>query len=286
MSRPRAACTTLAPVQGLEVFDFLYLFDAFTVKKPTVVPSLLEFSWYLEEIIVNQPAFPYRIFSLGDQALSVDYGNTIDETINEEVIARYYQLKNEHIDGITELIPAYSSLTICYDLITIKKHAGSLNGFDWVKKLVEEKLEQRRPFLENKSDHIKIPVCYDREFGVDLPAIAESKNLSMDEIISIHCSKKYKVFMLGFLPGFAYMGTVDDRIAMPRKSNPVNVIPGSVGIAGIQTGIYPLFSPGGWQIIGRTPLALFNSSKEQPSLLKAGDSVSFYPIAKKEFVNF
>lgn len=235
---------------------------------------------------MNIPAFPYRIFSLGDQALTIDYGNVIDETINEEVIARYYQLKNEHIDGITELIPAYSSLTICYDLITIKKQAGSLNGFDWVKKLVEEKLEQPRPFLENKRDHIKIPVCYDREFGVDLYAIAESKNLSIDEIISIHCSKKYKVFMLGFLPGFAYMGTVDDRIAMPRKSHPVNVIAGSVGIAGTQTGIYPLLSPGGWQIIGRTPMALFNSSKEQPTLLKAGDSVSFYPIAKKEFVNF
>ena len=113
--------------------------------------------------------------------------------------------------------------------------------------------------------------------------LASTKNILVDEVIQIHVSKKYKVYMLGFLPGFPYMGAVDEQIAMPRKATPVNIKEGSVGIAGKQTGIYPLASPGGWQIIGRTPLSLFDTTREEPTLLRAGDIVQFYSISKNEF---
>ena len=131
---------------------------------------------------------------------------------------------------------------------------------------------------------MNIPVCYDEEFGVDLQRIVEEKKLSKDEVIRLHCGKQYRVFMLGFLPGFPYMGEVDEKIAMPRKSEPKAVAAGSVAIAGRQTGIYPLASPGGWSVIGRTPLKLFDPEKERPTLLNAGDTVEFYSISKEEFL--
>ena len=128
-----------------------------------------------------------------------------------------------------------------------------------------------------------IPVCYDDEFAIDLPWIAEQKNLTREEIVLLHSSRQYHVYMLGFLPGFSYMGEVDERIVVPRKPEPLPISAGSVGIAGKQTGIYPLNSPGGWQIIGRTPLKMFNKDNDEPCLLKAGDSVEFYSITIDEF---
>jgi inhibitor of KinA len=130
---------------------------------------------------------------------------------------------------------------------------------------------------------ISIPVCYEKEFAHDLEWIAIQNNISLEEIISLHTAASYHVYMLGFLPGFAYMGLVNDKISVPRKQKPVTVEAGSVGIAGKQTGIYPLSSPGGWQIVGRTPMKLFDKEKESPTLIKSGDSVQFYSITKDEF---
>jgi inhibitor of KinA len=234
---------------------------------------------------VSNPS-PYQLFPLGDSAITVDFGNTIDESINRQVIALFEAIRNNPLPGMIEALPAYSSLTIYYDVPTLRKKisAGTL-VFDWISEQLQQRLQQPLPTNEKKSPLVQIPVCYDPEFGIDLINFAAKKNMSPEEVIHIHSEKEYRVYMLGFLPGFSYMGLVDERIDMPRKPQPITVAPGSVGIAGRQTGIYPLASPGGWHIIGRTPLTLFDAGKNEPTLLQAGDRIQFVPITKNEFKN-
>ena len=233
---------------------------------------------------MNYSIIPYRIFPLGDNALTIDFGNVIQPSINKEVIARFNQLQSQPILGMIEAIPAYSSLTIYYDVPKLKKIIGpGKTVFDWMKEKLEVIIKDPAPEKLMAERFVKIPVCYDNEYAPDIQQLAATKNISVEEVIQIHSSINYKVFMLGFLPGFVYMGEVDERIVMPRKQEPQNVVHGSVGIAGKQTGIYPLASPGGWQIIGRTPLELFDAEREEPALLKAGDIVQFYAINKNEF---
>lgn len=233
---------------------------------------------------MNAPIIPYRFFSLGDSAITVDFGNCINETINNEVIRRFNQLQQDPLPGMIEAVPAYCSLTIHYDVLALKnKSTEGQNVFEWVQQQLLEKLLQPIEYKEEKERLLEIPVCYEKEFALDIKQVAAIKNISIEEVIHIHTSKSYKVFMLGFLPGFSYMGEVDEKIAVPRKPQPVNIAAGSVGIAGKQTGIYPMASPGGWQIIGQTPLKLFDVEKVEPTLLRAGDVVQFYSISKKEF---
>ncbi len=237
--------------------------------------------------MMNYSSFPYRIFPLGDAAMTIDFGNCIDQAVNKEVIARFHQLQQAPLPGMIEAVPAYSSLTIYYDLFYLhKKNSAAQTVYEWMKQQLDEKMKQTPPHWETGDRLIRIPVCYDKEFAMDIQHMSEVKNIAADEIMAIHASKTYKIFMLGFLPGFAYMGEVDEKIAMPRKPQPVNIEAGSVGIAGKQTGIYPLASPGGWQIIGRTPIKLFDATKEEPALLRSGDSVQFYPISKQEFESY
>lgn len=225
----------------------------------------------------------YHIFSLGDTALTIDYGNSIDEKINNEVIARAQQLK-DNLKGVIEIVPAYSSLSIYYDPATLKKKIPKDKlVYEYLKETVEQWLEQPLPQQENSERSIKIPVCYDPEFATDILVVAKANNITVEEVMAIHFSRSYRVFMLGFLPGFAYMGEIDERISMPRKSIPEVVAPGSVGIAGKQTGIYPLASPGGWRIIGRTPVTLFDAADKAPALLRAGDRVQFISITRNDF---
>jgi len=230
----------------------------------------------------------YTIFPLGDTAVTIDFGNSIDEVINQEVLSLFHSLKENFIPGIIELVPAYSSLTIYYDMLTVRKNNPQYkSAYDAMKEKIAERLLE--PIGESGilSHSVKIPVCYDKEFAPDIDELTASKNITVDELIRIHTSKTYSVYMLGFLPGFTYMGKVDDEIAMPRKVNPrQRVEAGSVGIAGYQTGIYPLPSPGGWQIIGRTPARLFNANTDELTLLKPGDKVQFYSIGKDEFNSY
>lgn len=243
---------------------------------------------------MNYVNIPYRIFPLGDSAITIDFGNSINETLNKEVIARFGELQQHPLPGMIEAVPAYSSLTIYYDLPALKKLVpGNNSVFEWVKKQLEERLQQPIEVNKTATKLVKIPVCYEDEFAPDIHQLAVAKNVPVEEVIRIHTATNYKVFMLGFLPGFAYMGEVDERIAMPRKPQPEAVLAGSVGIAGKQTGIYPLASPGGWQIIGRTPLKLFDTaplnppergtSEESICLLHPGDIVQFFSINKNEF---
>ncbi len=259
---------------------------------------------------------PYKIFPLGDSALTIDFGNVISEEINKKVISLFNHLQQHPLNGMIEAIPAYSSLTIFYDVFLVKqKTQGDTTAYEFMRSNAEEfllydvflvkqeiaddttvyefmKSTAEEFLLKNieadtgASNIIRIPVCYDEEFGMDLKWMSGQKNISCDEIIQIHCSKNYRVYMLGFLPGFAYMGEVDEKIAAPRKPQPQKIIAGSIGIAGRQTGIYPMNSPGGWQIIGRTPLKLFDANRSEACLLKAGDEAEFYSIPKDEFENY
>lgn len=227
----------------------------------------------------------YQIYPIGDQGVTLDYGGEMSETVNRKIFQLYTLLKNWQSEAVLDIIPAYHSISIIYDLLKIKKLAGEHSAY----KYVETKLRVTEALLTDQSNEqlehkVDIPFCCDLSLAPDLLELANSHQLSIEEVIEIFCSRTYRIYMIGFLPGFAYMGTVDNRIASPRKPSPrTNVPAGSIGIAGTQTGIYPFESPGGWQLIGQTPLLLFNASKEKPTLLEPGDQVCFHAISLEEF---
>lgn len=219
-----------------------------------------------------------KIFSLGLDALTVEFGNEISENLNRRAANLARVFEENRFEGFIETVPAYSSMTIFYDFYKVKKAFPKFpTAFETVKNLVENALENLDETGEIESRLIEIPVNFDKESALDLEFVAEINNLTSREVIEIFTSQTFRVFMLGFLPGFAYLGEVDERIAAPRKSSPRLKVPkGSVGIAGRQTGIYPLESPGGWQIIGRANTEMFNVNSSNPCYLQVGDSVKFY----------
>ena len=232
---------------------------------------------------MNAP-FPYKIYSCGDHAITVDFGNVIDEAINIYVLQLFHQSKQKNIPGVIDVIPAYSSLTLVYDIVTISKNASATTAYNWVAQQLEIILQEKKEQVPGTGKIIQIPACYEDAYAPDLQEMAQQKNMQPSDIIRLHCCKQYRVYMLGFLPGFAYMGTVESSISMPRRATPrIKVPEGSIGIAGLQTGIYPMESPGGWNLIAQTPLKLFDVTKAVPVLLQAGDSVQFYPINADEF---
>lgn len=238
---------------------------------------------YLRYKIIFLPP-PYKIYRLAESAISIDFGNAIEEALNDYVLLFFLHLEKQRVQEITDLIPCYSSLTVVYDPMKLEKESSP---FDLMVKKITVVLTDVNWNAVLPSRLIEIPVCYDESLGTDLKRISTEKKLTVEEAISLHASKTYRVYMIGFLPGFAYMGSVDHRITMPRKIKPDRVIKaGSIGIAGIQTGIYPTNSPGGWNIIGRTPLAMFNVNSEDPAFLKAGDRVKFVPITLTDFSSF
>lgn len=185
--------------------------------------------------------------------------------------------------GFSETVPAYSSLAVFYDAVAIRKYnpaAGS--AFDLVKDHTEQLIANlAETSIQNDEPVITIPVYYN---GDDLEEVAKLHHIPVSELINIHTQKVYRVFMIGFQPGFAYMGKLDESIATPRRSSPRTRVPaGSIGIAGLQTGIYPFASPGGWQLLGQTPLKIFDKEKKAPCFFKAGDTVRFVSISKQEF---
>lgn len=222
----------------------------------------------------------YRIFSLGENALTIDFGNVISAELNDRVLELADFIEQNNFEGFIELVPAYSSLTIFYDPVCVKKNFPNFpTVFSAIRNFVESALKSLPGKYTNESRLIEIPVCYRQESAPDLEAVASHAGLSKDEVVKIHTAPVYRVFMIGFLPAFAYLGELDKRIAMPRKTSPrTRVERGSVGIAGNQTGIYPLDSPGGWQIIGKTALEMFQPDSEKISLLQTGDRVKFYSL--------
>ncbi len=221
-----------------------------------------------------------KIFPLGDAAVTVDFGNEISLELNEKVLRLAAFVEITQFPGFIETVPAYSSLSVFYDVLKIRKAFPEFEtAFEAVKNFVETALENLSELPENEPRLIEIPVDFAEQHALDLEFVASVNNLEKSEIIEIFTSKVYRVFLLGFLPGFAYMGELDERIAAPRKDAPRSKVPrGSIGIAGRQTGIYSLESPGGWQIIGKTDVEMFTPENENPTFLQAGDSVKFFSV--------
>jgi TIGR00370 family protein len=221
-----------------------------------------------------------KIFPLGETALTVDFGNEISPELNKQVLHLASNFERKAFPGFIETVPAYGSLTIFYDVFEVKKNfPGYATAFEAVRDFVENAIQNADETPQETSRIIEIPVSFAAENAPDLAEVAAHNNLTPDEVIEIFLAREYRVFMLGFLPGFAYMGELDERIATPRRSEPrTRVEKGSVGIAGRQTGIYSLASPGGWQIIGRTTIELFTPEADEPTFLRAGDTVKFFRI--------
>lgn len=214
---------------------------------------------------------------VGDKALLVEFGNAIDITINRKVLALCYALSRSKPLGVEECIPTYRSLLVYYDPCKVKYELLVLQI-----KGIEQKLDEFVSQMKRRT--VVVPTAYGGVYGPDLPYVAEYNHLTEEEVIRTHSEKEYAVYMIGFISGFPYLEQVADEIATPRLKTPRLKVPaGSIGIAEKQTGIYPMESPGGWQLIGRTPIKLFDPSWLQPALLRPGDRVKFRPISDEEF---
>ena len=217
-----------------------------------------------------------KSYLMGDRGLLLEFGDEIGREINEKVRRMALAVQAEAIEGIIETVPTYRSLLIIYNPVILpiedlKKRLKKIEGGLQTTPLPEPKLT-------------RIPVVYGGIYGPDLEEVAKYLHVSPEEVVQLHCSKPYLIYMIGFMPGYPYMGELPQALVTPRLKTPRLLVPkGSVAIAQRQTGIYSMESPGGWQILGRTPVELFHPEKDPPALLQMGDFVQFYQISEKEF---
>lgn len=227
-----------------------------------------------------------KIYYLSEQAVTIEFGTAMSEKLLRYIAAINRNIRQNPFPGFIDSVTAYTTISIFYDplrVIQVNKMAGA-DCFEKVSGYLNDLLKHPVKQVDDKKNIVTIPVCYGGEYGPDVNDIAKMNRLTPEQVISFHNSATYKVYMMGFAPGFAYLGGMDSRLNSPRKAIPVSAIPaGSIGIAGRQTGIYPFQTPGGWQIIGRTPLVMFDAKRPQPSVLKGEDTVVFKPISKQEF---
>jgi inhibitor of KinA len=218
---------------------------------------------------------PVRIVRAGDSALLANFGDQIDPDINDRVVATAAALQRMRLRGVRDIVPAFASVAVYFDPLVadVAELADRLHAAAAVDAVSTA-----------AAVPIDIPVCYEPPFAPDLDEVARFARSTPDEVVQLHAARVYRVFMLGFLPGFAYLGIVDPRIAAPRRHTPRTDVPaGSVAIAGGQTGVYPRRSPGGWNIIGRTSLPMVSAGSEPHARLSAGDRVRFRPVSRREF---
>jgi KipI family sensor histidine kinase inhibitor len=216
---------------------------------------------------------------MGDRAVLVELGDDISPQINQKVRELYIGTKGHRIKGIKDLVPSYRSLMVVYDPLII-----SLNSLESQMNAIWNALDNAR--LPDPRT-VEIPVVYGDKYGPDLEWIADYHKMTRQDVIRLHTQPTYQVYMIGFMPGYPYMGEVPDELVTPRRKTPLTHVPGgSVGIAQKQTGIYPVASPGGWQIIGRTPVRLFDPQGKPPSFLEMGDRVKFFVITEQELLRW
>lgn len=217
-----------------------------------------------------------RFLLAGDRGLVVELGAAIDPEINRKVREISVSLEETPIVGVTEVIPTYRSALICYDPVQINPERLRKEILDRERSL--DKLEIPPP------ETTEIPVAYGDEFGPDMEFVAQHNRLSLEEVIQIHSSGTYLIYMIGFTPGFPFLGGLSEKLFTPRLENPRQLVPaGSVAIANNQTGIYSLDSPGGWRLIGRTPIKVYDPTRSPPIILKAGNYLRFKRISRDEF---
>ena len=217
-----------------------------------------------------------KILTAGDASLLVEFGKEINPDINRKIAATVQLMREQHIEGVVDVIPSFCALLINYDPRVI--------GYEEIKSRIKDLLRIEIKAGEERKKVFEIPVCYGGEFGPDIATIAEHAGLSEQEVIELHSSRDYLIYMLGFLPGFCYLGGLDERIFTPRLASPrLKIDAGSVGIGGSQTGIYPLDSPGGWQLMGKTPVKTYDPDREVPILFEAGNYIRFVPVSEEEF---
>jgi inhibitor of KinA len=235
-----------------------------------------------------------EIVPLGDSALIVRVRDRFEDAPEETldvVLRAFQQLRIAAISGVVELAPAYTSVAVFFDPITVAKATEtSAQVFDWLATRIRAALvgvADPGRTARSRSRTVEIPVCYDAEFALDINDVAHRANISPSEVIRLHSAAEYRAACIGFVPGFPFLTGLPKKLATPRRAVPRKEIPpGSVGIGGAQTGIYPLRSPGGWNLIGRTPLRMFDPEKSPPVLLRAGDRVHFRAITRDEFAAF
>ncbi|WP_261129954.1 5-oxoprolinase subunit PxpB [Bacillus sp. Marseille-Q3570] len=229
----------------------------------------------------------YELHPLGDSAVIIN----LDDKITEEthILVRNISifLEEQPLPGMVEFVPAFTSVTVFYDPLNVlheSKAQKTKSPYELICHTIEQAMTRIGAENEGETRTVEIPVCYGGEFGPDLEYVAKYNSLTKEEVIDIHTETDYLVYMIGFAPGFPYLGGMSEKIAAPRKESPRLKIPeGSVGIAGSQTGIYPIETPGGWQLIGQTPRKLFDIEQDPPTLLRAGDKIRFHPISSEEF---
>lgn len=215
------------------------------------------------------------ILPAGDSAVSVRFEERIAPEVSDAVTAFARAVENAAIKGVEELIPSYCAVMVMYD--------PAVHSFGSIKAALEAVRPEKT--ARETARTVELPVCYGGEYGPDLEFVAENAGVSWQEAVALHCAVPYRAYMLGFTPGFPYLGGMDKRLASPRLESPRTAVPaGSVGIAGEQTGVYPMRSPGGWRIIGRTPLALYDPARTEPFMLRAGDTLRFVPVSADEFM--
>jgi inhibitor of KinA len=218
----------------------------------------------------------FEIIPLGDLAVRISFGDSIEEETNGRIRQFILKLEKERIPGVIEWVPAYTSVTVYYEPEQI--------SYEVLKRKLEKVHLSPAESLLPRPIVYEIPACYGSEMGPDLAYVAKYHGLSEQDVINLHANREYLIYMMGFMPGFPYLGGMTDEIAVPRLQQPrFSVFPGSIGIGGSQTGIYPADAPSGWRIIGATPIRLYDPEKGDPFLLSAGNYIKFVPINQEEF---